>query len=306
MSDLQDDAFPDRPWVAIVANPFSGVGVNRRHVERLEAELRRHGLFPLTSWDRDKCIGILRHPRLAAECRCVVAAGGDGTLMSVISERPPVPVAMLPLGNENLFAREFGYTLSAGPLARSIALGKPRAIDLCRADEKVFALVLSVGYDADVVHRVARWRARRGRRLERVTRLSYVRPSAESLLRYRYPEFRLEADGREVAGVLAFVFNFCQYGMRLRFTPGARGDDGVLDWVVLKRPGRLPLLTFYGDVKVGRHLRRSDVVHGRARRIRITSDEPVPVEVDGDPAGTTPVDIEVLPQALRVFVPRYD
>jgi len=89
-----------------------------------------------------------------------VVADGGGTVADVINETGgALPLAVLPLGNENLFARAFGFTSDAGTLACAIAGGRTRTIDLGQANGRLFALMLGVGFDADVAHRVARWRA---------------------------------------------------------------------------------------------------------------------------------------------------
>ena len=99
--------------------------------------------------------------------RCVVAAGGDGTVSAVINElSADVALAVLPLGNENLFAKAFGFEDDPGALARAIARGARQPIDLGRAHttagSRLFTLMLSAGFDADVVHRFTRWRTAGG------------------------------------------------------------------------------------------------------------------------------------------------
>jgi diacylglycerol kinase family enzyme len=61
-----------------------------------------------------------------AECRCLVAAGGDGTVSALLNERPVVPIAVLPAGTENLFARHFRFDGRPESLARAIAGDRSR------------------------------------------------------------------------------------------------------------------------------------------------------------------------------------
>ena len=86
--------------------------------------------------------------------------------------------------------------------------------------------------------------------------------------------------------------------------PGARADDGLLDWVVFERPGHAALVRHALAVsRRSAHLERRDVSHGRARRVPIDGPSPMPVQLDGEPAGFTPVEIDVIPQGLAVLVP---
>jgi diacylglycerol kinase family enzyme len=232
----------------------------------------------------------------------VVAAGGDGTVSDVINEMPPeIPFAALPTGNENLFAREFGFTRDALRLAQWIAKGGTRQIDLGRSGGRLFSVMLSAGLDADVVHRLVAWR-RQGTALRRVRRLSYAKPIVATLRSYAYRPITLEADGSSVVGTHAFVFNLPQYGFQLPFARHASAEDGMLDWLVFERAGLGAVLSYFWSLIRLKHLARPDVRHGRGRRIRISGTAPVPVQMDGEAAGTTPVDVQVAPRALRVIV----
>jgi diacylglycerol kinase family enzyme len=161
--------------------------------------------------------------------------------------------------------------------------------------------MLSVGFDAAVVHQVVAWRAN-GQTLRRVNRLSYAKPIADVLRSYRYGSVQLEADGRCVSGTHAFVFNLPQYGFQFPFAPHARGDDGWFDWIVFGQPGFRAMLDYAWSVMRTKHLSRTDVQHGRARQIRISAPEAMPVQVDGEAAGFTPIDAEIVPAALCVLM----
>jgi len=291
----------NRNLVMIAANPYSGSHANKRRVEELADALRQHTLDPLVVWTAAERAAVVRDPALGVRCRCVVAAGGDGTVGTVINERLSAPLAVMPLGTENLFARQFGFTLEVDTLAEKIAAGRTRAIDLGRVGDRLFSLMLSVGIDAEVVHRMSRWRDGGGA-LKRITHLNYTRPILDALRRYRYHEVELEADGVKVRGTHAFVFNMPRYALGLRLAPDARPDDGYLDWVVLERPGLVNLMRYACAIARQKHFRLADVRHGRDRSIRITSTAPAAVQADGDPHGVTPVVAEVCPAALDVII----
>jgi diacylglycerol kinase (ATP) len=296
-----ENTLSNKSGVVIAANPYSGFGPTRRRVAELTALLREHRLRPSVIWDRAERAAVLRDPQLPLECRCVVAAGGDGTVADVINEMPTsVPFATLPSGNENLFAREFGFPRDGRSLARAIIAGRSQRIDLGRAGDRLFSLMLSVGFDAAVVHQVVAWRAN-GQALRRVNRLSYAKPIVDVLRNYDYQSIQLEADGHCVTGTHAFVFNLPQYGFQFPFAPDARGDDGWFDWLVFGRPGILAMLDYAYAVLRAKHRGRPDVAHGRARTIRIRASRQVPVQLDGEAAGFTPIAADIVPSALQVL-----
>jgi diacylglycerol kinase (ATP) len=291
------------PWVAVVANPRSGAGPTARRVAALADALGRRGLPGRILWSPAERSAALLDPGRMATCRAVVAAGGDGTVADVVNELPAgVPLAALPAGNENLFARALGFDADPERLAAAVARGHTRRLDLGRARGRLFTLVAGVGFDAEVVRRLSAWRAA-GPTLRRVTRLSYARPLAAALAAGPGPRLTIEADGREAHGLQCLVVNIPAYALGLQPAPAARPDDGLLDWVVFQRPGLLALGRYTWAMVRRRHLERRDVAHGRARTIRVRSEDPAPVQVDGDPAGCTPLEITVVPAALTVIVP---
>lgn len=290
---------PERNVVVIAANPYSGSRANRRCVGALASAIEQRGLHARVAWTPEERSALLHNPAESARCRCVVAAGGDGTVTALVNERPPVPLAVLPLGSENLFARELGFTRDADTLADRIAVCESRRVDLGCVGEHRFTLMVGVGIDADIVHRMARWRARHNV-LKRVTRLSYAKPILDAVRRYPFPEIELEADGMRVCGIQALVFNVPRYAAGLQWAPDARSDDGCLDWVMLEKPGSLNLLRYAWAARRNKLGGLRGVRCGRARLIRITSSEVAPVHVDGDPHGTTPVVVTVLPRELSV------
>jgi hypothetical protein len=107
------------------------------------------------------------------------------------------PLAVLAAGNEDLFARAFGYPVQCASLVTAIVAGGVEWIDIGRAGQRFFSLMVGVGFDADVVHRLTRWRLR-PRSLRRVTRWSYVRPILHAFRHQPWGQVSVTADGVEV------------------------------------------------------------------------------------------------------------
>jgi diacylglycerol kinase family enzyme len=291
--------------VLVVANPYSGVGPNRRRVDALVGALRARGAVPRVVWDAAERSAALADAAAMSGCHAVIAAGGDGTIAQVINELPAgVPLAALPLGSENVLARALGFGRDPTALARAVVECRTRRLDLGRARAgartRLFALMLGVGFDAAVVHRLAARRAT-GRGLRRVRRASYLAPIASCLLGYVHTRVRLATESATMEGAHCVIANVPGYALDVRLTPTASPDDGRLDWLVLERPGVVPLLAYGWAAYRGRHLGRHDVGAGQATRLRVTAETPTPVQLDGDPWGTTPVDVEVVPRGLTVI-----
>jgi diacylglycerol kinase (ATP) len=302
-----------RPWVGIAANAHSGVGGGRRRVECLVRELERRDLAARVAWTPAERAALVAEARDYPGCRCLVAAGGDGTVAALINERPATPVTVLPVGTENLFARHFGLDRRPDRLAATIAGGRVVPVDLGLAVGRRFALMAGIGFDADVVTRHHGARVAGGR-MRPTHRAFYVESVLRSSWHYRFPPLtaRVVEAGREetFVGTSLFVFNLPRYALGLPIAPTARGDDGLLDLVVFRDAGPWQALRYLGMIRLGLHLRMPGVFHRRVGRVVVTSAAAVPVQLDGDPAGTlaagawsTPWTAEVLPRALEVLVP---
>lgn len=292
--------------IVVAANPYGGAARPRARVEALLAALAEAGRAARVVWDAGERAALLGDPGAMADVRCVVAAGGDGTVAAVINElHDDVPLAVLPTGNENLFARALGFDVEPARLTRAILRGARRRLDLGQArtaaGTRRFGLMLSAGFDAEVIHRVAHGRARRGTP-PRVGRAGYLLPIGATLWAYEHTLVSVTVENVTVPGAYCMIANLPDYPLSLSSAPGARADDGLLDWVAFERPGLGALAAYAWAVLRARHRALPQVHGGRARRLRLSSTRPVPVQLDGEPAGCTPVDVEVLPAALAVVV----
>jgi diacylglycerol kinase (ATP) len=311
-----------------VANRSSGNGSSVNLVRRFVRELEQVGLEAEIAWTLDERQSLVSRAEQGSGHRCLVAVGGDGTVSALINERPRVPITVLPSGTENLAAQHFGLRRNPSALARTIASGQVARTDLGCAAGRRFLLMTGFGFDGDVVTRHHRSRTTTSGRIKPTHRAAYVEPILRASLFYRFPSIQVTVEDpgaeEELEGTTVFVFNLPRYALGLPFAPTACQDDGLLDLVVFREPGPLRALYYLWRVFRGTHLDHPGVHHRRVRRIRVSSREGVPVQLDGDPAGFlgSPVrglgsspphhrgrvtsgdwSIEVIPSAVDVLIP---
>lgn len=233
------------------------------------------------------------------ELCCVVAAGGDGTVNDLINRLPGVPQAILPLGTENLMARYFGIRRDGRFVADMIHADLRRTVDLVEANGRRFALMAGVGADSEIVRQVDM--ARTGT----ISRSTYFLPILKSIWKYDFPAIRVEIDGQAVDGscVQILVVNIPRYGLGLTFAKDAEECDGLLRIRLFDRGGSINMIRYLWNARRGRVERMNAVRSLTGRSIRIEADRPLPLQIDGDPFGTTPVDLTVVPGCQQFLVP---
>src|SRR5688572_2084966 len=163
-----------------------------------------------------------------AQVDLLVVVGGDGAvrLAAASASRAGVPIYHFPSGTENLFAREFGMNQSKKLLISAIEQFEVRSVDVGVANGLLFLSMVSVGYDAEVVHDLA---ARRG---DSISHLSYVIPILTQLKRWQPPHLEVTVDGKPVSETcpgFVVVANSKHYGWQLNPAGRASMSDGLLD-----------------------------------------------------------------------------
>ena len=294
--------------VLIFANPIAGKGRGKRLAQGLGTRLAQRGHDARLIDENPESIDgrFLQSARPDA----AIVVGGDGSLRSaaeaLIRYLPPdqvPPILVVPLGTANLMGRHLGIDWRARGFEAAVAsaLEKRRLtyVDVARAGERIFLLMAGVGIDGAVVHELSR--IRKGP----IDLTSYVLPAALALQGYSYPSLRVAVDGREVfasAPAMAFVGNVPEYGTGFPILPHAKSDDGLLDICVLPCRSRPEAINLALRAAAGEHLGVEGVVYTKGRRVRIDSKARIPVQLDGDAAGHTPIEIELLPVRLPFIV----
>jgi diacylglycerol kinase family enzyme len=93
------------------------------------------------------------------------------------------------------------------------------------------------------------------------------------------------------------------YGGPFPFFKRAVIDDGLFDVVVFKRLGYLEIIKYLQDVIFSSDIRAPEVEYFQTQHLRVTSEQDVPVELDGELAGSSPVEFQIRQKALRVLAP---
>jgi len=296
-----------------LVNPFSQSGATGRRMRELEDLLRRHflGDYRILSTEREGDGERLARHAIERGATRLVIAGGDGTASEAVSgllrsgSSNGVEIALLPLGTGRDFARLLGLGTDLSASVARLESGRRRNIDAgrvrCRAPdggerERFFLNIASIGLPAEST----RWLQRR---LSRRGPMSYVASALVGLARYKMPLTTILVDDRvahEGPLALAAVSNGRSFAGGMRVAPEASIDDGVFDVVIAQGMSAASALWLFPRLMLGRHVGDRRVHVQRGKVVRAESEAAVWVEADGEPVGTLPCTIEILPGALTL------
>jgi diacylglycerol kinase (ATP) len=289
-------------WLPIIINPSSG-----RKVAIL-AELNQVFRSTDIRWSveitQEEGDGVRIARQLVEQgARIVAVYGGDGTISEVATglAGTQAALALLPGGTGNVLAYEFGipqnFVAAAQLLVSEHAV---RSVDIGVIGNRKFLLRAGVGFEAMTVERTPR------ELKDRFGLLAYGIGGLQALIESQPVRYTLELDGEtQIAqGVVCSVANSGHLGVPgLRLSPKVDTQDGLLDVFVLRRVD-LKLLIQIISENLADTLGLGEIQHWQVKQVKILSDPPQTVQVDGDYLGTTPVEMHCLPRSLRIVVPK--
>ncbi len=286
-----------------IVNPKSGTNLDLSVIRRLCQRFKEsNSLYRIDISQSIEHVSQLARQAVAQEAKILIATGGDGTIRTVIQtiQGSDLPLLIIPGGTENLLACEMGLDGSYETTINTLEHGKIRELDIARINDNFFMAVAGVGFDAKVIERMNR--VPRGH----ISHADYIWPICRTFWEYPIPHVKVVADGEVLCDepAMAFVGNICRYATGLEILPYADGFDGLLDVTIFKTNGRMKLMyhalmTVLGQTRLSR-----SVVRTKCKRVQIqSSKQDVPVQIDGDPGPSLPLDIEVRPAAVRLLTP---
>ena len=264
--------------VVISMNPNSGATDQHTVVDKLTTCLIDHGFEVLLLTDVAEMIEVVGQ-HFGGRLRCVVAAGGDGTISLLANELPEnTPLAILPLGTENLLAKYLGVSAEPVALANMIVAGDCRQLDVGRANGKLFLVMASCGFDADVVHRL------HSNRQGHIRHWSYAKPVVSAIRKYKYPKIRISLESNDdhqptVDPCWAFVFNVPRYAMNLPIAAEANPEDGMLDLCTFRGGSLFRGLFYLVSVILRRHKHWTTSKTYHFKKLTMESDGEVPYQL---------------------------
>jgi diacylglycerol kinase (ATP) len=283
----------------------TGAGLSRpRLVDEVTAALERTGAF-VARETLSEFAQIRRLVGAAARSLrydVVVAAGGDGTIRAAAAgiSGTDVPLAIIPCGTANVLAQEIGLKATPEVVCQMLRSGPQRTIACARANDEPFLLMVGAGFDARVVGGLNH--ALKGR----IGKAAYTGPVLGALLR-PLDTLSITIDNRSYEASWVVIANARHYAGRFVLAPRTGIHQRGLEAVLFTARSRavllgqlLSLLRGRLDARAGRH---GDVAMYPCSHVKISAPGPVPVQIDGDPFGVTPLEAQAGTDAIHLIVP---
>lgn len=288
--------------IELIVNPSAGRGAGARTGPEIARYLSRHGFeceARITN-DRGHATEIAREAANNG-ADCVAVAGGDGSVFEVVNglmqADSPVPLAVLPVGTGNDFAKMLDSP-DWRQVCDKLAAGHTIAMDIGACNDVYFANGIGAGFDAKVARIANGIRWLRGDAVYAIALLRTLAFHHDNPLVH----VTTETETFTHRATMLAVANGRVYGGSFRIAPEASITDGLLDIVFAENFSRTQILGLVPRVLRGTHIDLPGVHFLRARQVTIECDEPLPVHADGEMLqhGTERLDIKVLPGALQV------
>ncbi len=240
---------------------------------------------------------------VAAGCDAVIAAGGDGTVNAVVNglAGSATPLAIIPLGTANDFARQTGIPESPVEALEMILKMEPVVIDMASLNGRHFLNVSTGGIGAETT-------AETSEELKAVLGpLAYAVTGLRKLTDLEPMRLRVSRQGSDIEcdALLFAVGNGRATGGGNLLTPQASLTDGLVDVCIVEAMPVTSLLPLLLKLRGGEHTNESGVVYFQTDHVTIASSREISVNVDGEPMQESRLEYRAHRSGLRIFIPNF-
>lgn len=292
---------------AVIYNPVArGLSRHLPLLQRTTGILAQQGIeAKLVATTAPGSAGAQARQQIEAGCDLIVAAGGDGTINEVVEGmlHTEVPLAILPGGTANVLAREMRLPIHMGKAASRIpelvrtriAVGRLRVEDQA---QRAFVCMAGAGLDAEIIYRLnLDLKAAAGK-------LAYYVGGFAQVLR-PLREFDVDVDGTQYRASFALISRVRNYGGDLEIARGASLLRDDFEIVLFRGTVSARYLGYLAAVAVKQvtRFKGCTVLHGRSVSCTSLNKERIYAQVDGELAGSLPVTMELVPDAITLLAP---
>ncbi len=316
--------------IIIIGNPIAGGG-SAKKIRKASDILKSKGFnVELLFTEKKGDAELFAKEAAGKPSTLIVAAGGDGTYNEVANGliRSNTPMAILPVGTTSVLARELKMPSQISRAVDFIINGKEQVVHpgLITFSDKAsykrfFLLMAGIGFDGEAVfgvnESIKRHTGKGGYILsgfnvllrynpQPITIIAYdaeiIKKSGTKNIHHKQDEYLIH-NSVSLTGYAAVIGKAACYGGDFKITPDARLTDPTFYIFVAHGKSRASIVNYFAGIAVRTHLKYNDISYLKAAKVDVWGGSKV--QIDGDYAGTAPVKIEVVPDALKLIVNNY-
>jgi YegS/Rv2252/BmrU family lipid kinase len=290
----------------LIFNPVAGQGNPEQDLAQIRANLESEIELDIYLTSEEVGADRLADEAVQRGVDAVIASGGDGTLSAVAAALvgTDIPVGIISRGTANAFAHALDLPDTIDAACEAILQGTTRKVDAACCNGQPMVLLAGVGFEAETVELADR------ESKNRFGMLAYILAGFRELRNMPSFEVEIETIDRVIKTTAAAVTVANAAPSTSILAQGPAGivvDDGLLD-VTIVAPSNVAgaiaaAYHLFQSASAGTPAERTDIGYLRAQKIKITTDPPQKVVLDGEPGGETPIEIECIPEGLTIFVP---
>lgn len=292
--------------IHLIVNPTSGSENNAPLLPSLTSALKKQGIDAevcTTSAEEDG--QGLAAAAAKAGANLVIVAGGDGTIEAVARGLVQTQTALgiIPQGTRNNIAASLNIPTDLDQAVQVLKAGERRFFDVGKANHHYFMEVVGIGLEATLFPHGDS--VKEGMKSNLWAAIKSFCLALKTFFQFKHHGLTLRFDGRKVylRTLQVNVCNSSRYGVEFSLAPQAQMDDGKLDLIYIDKPSKWDHLCQFFAAMRGKYRPHDRLRTYQITAVEVSSYRPLDVHADGECIGTTPVMVEIIPQAIAICVP---
>ncbi|MEB3336921.1 MAG: YegS/Rv2252/BmrU family lipid kinase [Leptolyngbyaceae bacterium] len=288
----------------LIFNPVAGQGDPHQDLATIRAILEPEIVLDVQLTTVDLDAGQLAKIAVSRGVEAIIASGGDGTLSAAAAALigTNIPLGIISRGTANAFANALALPDTLDGACQTILAGYTKTVDAAYCNGQAMVLLAGIGFEAETVEQADRTAK------NRLGMLAYVVSGLQRLRELESFDAEIETDDQiiKVTAAAITVANAAPPTSILAQGPaGVLYDDGLLDLTIVApmnaRGAIAASFHLLQTALTGTATERDDIGYLRAKRVKVTTDPPQKVALDGEIIGTTPIEVECVPGGLTIF-----
>ncbi|WP_107666390.1 YegS/Rv2252/BmrU family lipid kinase [Cyanothece sp. BG0011] len=294
------------PSACLIFNPVAGQGDSEQELKQILSLLTPEIDLDIKNTTKEIGADELAHQALKEGVKIIIASGGDGTISAVagVLINTDARLGIIARGTANAFASALGMPDTIEQQCQTILEGKTKVVDTALCNGKPMIVLAAIGLEADTISQAER------EMKDNLGQLAYILSGVQQLQALEPFEVNINSEEKNIR-LDAIAVSIANAAPPTSFlAQGAAqtiADDGLLDVTVMTSDNLAETVaTSYHllqNALLNNEAEHQDITYWRTKQVKITTELPLQVAIDGDVVCQTPLTIECKPKSLTIFAP---